>query len=666
MRLPVLYAALAACVGLSGCEGGFEETRSVEALPRETSDWPAYGGRDGAKFAQLNQIDKGNVDRLEVAWVYRTGDVSTVFQTSPILVAGQLVFCTPYNRVVALDPLTGGGLWTFDPKIDRGASAANEFNCRGVASWGEVEPQACSARVFTATNDARLIALDAHTGKECADFGDGGEVDLSQGVGTITWQGEYQVTSPPSVVGDVVVVGSAISDGNRVEAPSGVVRGFDVRSGALLWAFDLAPPDFDYATRPVSDAGYALGTPNVWSAMVVDAARDMIFLPTGNPSPDYDRPNTQDLSHFGSAVVALRGSTGDVVWRFNTVLNDLWDFDVPAQPVLADIRLDGNVVPGLIQATKMGFIFVLHRETGQPLLDVNYVDVPVHGPLTAQLSPVQPFPPEAFRTSRSYEMGGSLLGLCDGLDEQSVSGPVYTPITEQWTIGLPSNMGAINWGGIAVDAQRGLIAVHTNSVPFRTKLIPRSAVADVIEILKGDKTPPAEWEAAWQQVRTDFDLPEEVEVAEQRGADYLMARHPYLDPYLGAPCAGAPMGEMMVIDLHRETQLWRRPHGTLRDFALLPLNWGVPGVGGPLITSAGLIFIGGAAEKAIRAYDIDSGDELWHHRLPHPGNANPMTYEVNTPTGTKQFVVIAAGGDARVGTGGVGDYLVGFALPDLD
>jgi quinoprotein glucose dehydrogenase len=263
-------------------------------------------------------------------------------------------------------------------------------------------------------------------------------------------------------------------------------------------------------------------------------------------------------------------------------------------------------------------------------------------------------------------MGGSLLGLCDGLDEQSVSGPVYTPITEQWTIGLPSNMGAINWGGIAVDAQRGLIAVHTKSVPFRTKLIPRSAVADVIEILKDDATPPAEWEAAWQQVRKDFDLPEEVEVAEQRGADYLMARHPYLDPYLGAPCAGAPMGEMMVIDLQRETQVWRRPHGTLRDFALLPLHWGVPGVGGPLITSAGLIFIGGAAEKAIRAYDIDSGDELWHHRLPHPGNANPMTYEVNTPTGAKQFVVIAAGGDARVGTGGVGDYLVGFALPDLD
>ncbi len=649
---------------LSACGPNFEATVPAgEVKPRQVSPWLAYGGPGGQKFAPVVHINKFNVANLKPAWVFRTGDVSTVFQTTPILVSGQLVFCSPYNRVFSLDPFTGGELWQFDAKIDRDARVSNEFNCRGVAA-GLVAPSGhCGERIFMATNDARLIALDSKTGQRCHHFGTRGEVDLSSGVGKLRHPGEYQVTSPPAVAGGVVVVGSAVRDGSRVDAPSGVVRGYDIRTGALVWAFDLAPPGFDYANRPVSAAGYALGTPNVWSVMSVDDARGLVFLPTGNPSPDYDRSINGDLNYYGSAVVALHAATGRVAWHFNTVVNDLWDFDVPSQPVLAEVTIRGEEIPVVIQSTKMGFIFVLHRETGEPVIDVNYLEVPVSGPLAAQLSPTQPFPPDVFQVSRRYQAGDSLLGLCDGLDAQSVIGPIYTPITEQWTVGLPSNMGATNWGGIAVDARRGLIAVHTNAVPFRTKLIRRSEAVDLLRVLNDEGASDQQKIHAREEMRVRFDLPEDVELAQQQGVEFLMARHIYRDPYVGAPCAGLPMAEMMVLDIAEQKQIWRRPHGSLRDFAGLPVNTGVPGVGGPLITQSGLVFIGGAAEKAIRAYDLTTGEQLWHHRLPHPGNATPMTYEVETNHGKHQFLVIAAGGDARTGVGGVGDYLVAFSLP---
>ncbi len=654
---------------LSACDPSFELPAATEAAARDTSEWAAYGGPGGSKYVDLDAITKDNVSRLEPAWVYRHGDVATVFQTTPILVEGQLVFCTPFNRVIALDPATGGELWTFDPQVRRGDNAANEYNCRGVAQWlpdaGSVSSDGASAscrkRLFTATNDARLMALDALTGKRCKDFGSNGEVDLSVGVGTTLWNGEYQVTSPPAVAGDLIVVGSAVSDGGRLDAPSGVVRAYHAISGALVWVFDLAPPDFDYSKGLVSEAGYALGTPNVWSAMSVDAQHDLVFLPTGNPAPDYYRPLGQNLDHYGSAVVALRASTGEVVWHFNTVRRDFWDFDVPAQPILVDLTLEGQRVPALIQSTKMGFIFVLNRLTGEPLIPIEDREVPRHGPLEAHFSPTQPYPPAAFQVSRSYEAGGSILGLCDESDAASVIGPVYTPITEQWTVGLPSNMGATNWGGVAVDPVRGLIAVRTSSVPFRTKLIPRSAAAATLRVLDDATATDAQKAAARAAFRKEQDLPDNVEVARQRGTDYLMARHVYLDDTIGIPCAGTPLGELMVIDIAQQRQTWRRPHGTVRDMALLPLEHGVPGVGGSLVTATGLVFAAGTVERAIRAYDVDTGEVLWHHRLPRPGNATPMSYQVRDG---RQFVVIAAGGDARGGIGGLGDYLVAFALPE--
>ena len=647
---------------IAGCETDFDEyLATADGEPRATSKWSSYGGPGGRKFSDLGHITRDNVDSLRLAWTYRTGDVEDVFQTTPVLFEGRLLFCTPFNNVVALDPLTGAELWSFDPQVDRSLRPANEFNCRSLTPV-LTDNAECSARVFMATNDARLIALNAITGEPCRTFGNEGEVALDTDVGVIKWAGEYQVTSPPVVAGELVIVGSAIGDGSRVTAPSGVVRAYHAVSGEQVWAFDLAPPGFEYATQPVSSAGYALGTPNVWAPMVVDAARDMVFLPTGNPAPDYDRPAGFDMAYYGSAVVALRASTGEVLWHFNTVIKDYWDFDVPAQPVLADLSTNGTRRPALIQATKMGHVFVLHRETGQPLVDVTYQPVPVAGPLSDRLSDVQPFPPPAFQTSRHYVKGESPFGLCDDMDTESVAGPIFTPITEQWTIGLPSNMGAINWGGVAVDQERGLIVVNTNNVPFRTKLIARKGAQDLLSVMEDPNADPANRRQARREFDVRYKLPPGAELAPQLGADHLMSRHPYLDPLVGMPCAGPALAEIMVIDISQQVQIWRHLHGTTRDITFIPLPIGMSGMGGPLLTESGLIFIGAAAERILRAYDVDTGNQLWQHKLPFPGNATPMSYAVDTPQGPRQFVVIAAGGDARAGIGGEGDYLVAFSL----
>lgn len=653
----------------------YQPASDTEAQARVTTPWPSYGGVGSARFTDAALISKDNVQQLKPAWAFRTGEAEAIFQNTPILANGLLVVCSPRNRVAALDPLSGAKAWAYDPKIDEGRYP-NLANCRALAQWpnfglesatlpNNSDSEKCVSRLFMATNDARLIALDGHTGEVCADFGAGGEIDLKAGVGKLSWPSEYQVTSPPAVVGDVVVVGSAVADNQRIDAPSGVVRGYDVRTGERVWAFDLAPPDFDYATGLVSEAGYALGTPNVWPGFAVDQQRDLVFLPTGNPAPDYFRNEGPNMAHFGSSVVALSGTTGELVWHFRTVERDFWDFDVPSIPSIVDLTLEGEVVPALIQSTKMGFIFVLNRETGEPLIEVEQRDVPRYGPLKDQLSPTQPFPPEAFQVSRRYEKGQSPLGLCSSLEQESQVGEIYTPITEQWTIGLPSNMGATNWGGVAVDAQRGLIAVHSNALAFRTKLLDQSqAPANLLETTVDPERPQQEREAAYYAYKDAFDLDASVEVGTQFGTRYSMARHILFDPYLGiVPCAGFPLGEVLVIDINQGRQLWRRPHGSYPVFLSSALNIGLPQSGGPLLTSSGVFFLGSMFDNTLHAYDVDTGALLWRHALPAPGNATPMSYAVRDEEGNaKQFVVIAAGGDARSPLGASSDYVVAFAI----
>lgn len=655
-----LIAGLIFILIASGCTENFEATHTDTAERRETSDWSEYGGGSGQRFADLVQITAANVDQLEPAWIYRTGDQAdgesaaipsgSAFEVTPLLVEGALVFCTPFNRVIALDPLTGGELWRFDPEVDLRGDYGNQLVCRGISQWSDPLPDlrsTCRTRIFTNTNDGYLLAIDAMTGKLCSDFGSGGQINLNRGIGNQDYLGEYQLTSAPLIIGDRVIVGGAISDNRRVDAPSGVVRAFNVRSGEQLWANDLAPPDFDYNSEPVSNEGFALGTPNVWGTMVADQVRGLIYLPTGNPSPDYYRSGEPDMDYYGSAIVALHAETGEVAWHFNTVINDFWDFDVGGQPSLVDLDIDGETLPALIASTKMGFIFVLNRQSGEPIIDVNYQAVPVEGPLAAQLSPVQPFPPAAYQVAPEVSVEDAWgmtpydQGECEDILNSSRTGPIYTPITEEWTVVAPSNLGGVNWGGIAVDPNSQIIVARSSNVPFLVRLIKRA-----------DFTGSQGFEFS-------------VELAPQLGTPYAMAREPLLSSW-GLPCNKPPWGTVTAIDINSGKQLWQVPHGTVRDISPVPIPWklGVPGVGGPLITRSGLIFLGGAWENALRAFDLRTGEELWQGRLPAGPQATPMSFQVKLDDGdTKQFVVIAAGGHSSMGSD-LGDYLIAFALPD--
>ncbi len=649
---------LALCVALLACSPSPLSPPSSEAI--SISEWPAYGGDQGGQRHSASElITPQSVSSLALAWTYRHGDVSdgggeipstTAFQNTPILVDGTLYFCTPFNRVIALDPATGVERWSFDPKIDlAGGRYANQLVCRGVAAWSDATASAsatCSRRIFTATNDARLIALDAGTGKRCLDFAVAGEVDLNPGAGEQKWKGEYQVTSPPVVINDVVVVGSAVSDNGRIDAPSGVVRGYDARSGALRWAWDLAPPGFDYETGLKSEAGYALGTPNVWGPMSVDERRNLVFVPTGNAAPDYYHGERHEMNFYGSSVVALAGTTGKVVWHFQTVHNDLWDFDVPAQPTLTTIDVEGRPRDAVVQATKMGLLFVLDRETGKPLHPIEERAVPTEGAAPGEVvSATQPFPRIPILVGDQLEPDDAWgitpwdKGKCRERIEALRFDGMYTPPSLQGTIMYPGNAGGTNWGGIAVDPDRQLAFVRNSDLPWVVTLIPRADFESERDLHRGHEHGP------------------------QLGTPFGMRREMLMSP-LGLPCVSPPWGTLSAVDLRSGEILWQVPHGTVRDIAPvpLPIKLGIPGIGGPMVTTTGLVFIAAALDDYLRAFDAASGDELWKARLPAGGQATPMSYEITFKDGHKrQYVVVAAGGHGRSGSK-LGDSLVAFAL----
>jgi quinoprotein glucose dehydrogenase len=492
-----------------GCGGARPRDCSAPAGCPST-EWPSYGNdAGGSRFAAVGDVTPENVHCLERAWTYHTGDLpdsrgahrsELASEVTPILVDGSLLLCTPYNRVIALDPETGTERWAFDPELDLSGKYANQLVCRGVSSWldAEAPPGArCRRRIFTATNDARLFALYAADGRPCPGFGAGGSVDLNPDVGPQDWRGEYQVTSPPAITRDAVIVGAAISDNQRTDAPSGVVRAYDARTGALRWAWDLRPPGFVATPANTSAAGYALATPNVWAPMAVDLARDLVFVPTGNPAPDYYRGDS-NLDHYGSSVVALRASSGEVAWRFQTVHRDLWDYDVPAQPTLFTWRSDGREIPALVQATKMGLLFVLNRETGEPLFPVEERPVPHIAVPGERLSPTQPFPTRPPGLARASLAASDAFGFtpwdrgaCRRRFEQLRFEGIYTPPTTQGTLMLPGNAGGSNWGGVAVDEARQRLVANTQNLAWAVQLVPRVSVD--AERARGDRSEYSEY-----------------------------------------------------------------------------------------------------------------------------------------------------------------------------
>ncbi len=633
---------------------GFAPPGDWPIVDKETGvGWSAYGGDQGGhRYSSLAQINTDNVSALEVAWQFRTGDMdarskvmrSAATEGTPILVDDSLIFCTPFNEIIALHPATGAELWRFDPQIDLEQQPANQYVCRGIAQWHDEDGAgACSRRIFTGTNDARLIAIDALTGQRCADFGTNGEVRIDPGI-ALLWPGEFQITSPPVVIGNTVIVGSAIGDNARVAAPAGSVRAFDVKSGAQKWDFDPIPrdPDSEAIASWTGEQPPVEGHANVWAPMSVDEARGLVFLPTTSPSPDFYGGLRPGDNRYANSVVALNAGDGSVAWSFQTIHHDVWDYDVPAQPGLYSVWKNGEYHDVVAQVTKTGFVFVLDRDSGKPFLPVEERAVSQDGAEGEALAPTQPFPVATPPIVPNRLLPADAFGItwfdkrrCRQRIESSKSDGLFTPPSEQGTILYPFTGGGANWGGAAFDSRRNLLVVNMSNIAHHVTLIPAEKVAAAREVFHDQ------------------------EVSPQTGAPFGMKRETLLSP-LGLPCSPPPWGVIAGVDLASGTTVWRRPFGTTEDLSAVPgMRLGTPSFGGPIVTAGDIVFIAAAMDNYLRALDVSTGKELWKARLPAGGQATPMTYEWEG----RQYVVIYAGGNARLGTS-LGDSVVAFALPD--
>ncbi len=617
--------------------------------------WPAYGGdQGGQRYSPAAQITPGNVMQMKKAWTFSTGDMASkgdamkasAFENTPILAEGRLYICSPFNEVSALDPGTGKQIWRFDPKVDPDIDYPNGYTCRGVTFWRDPKPAKgiCAARIFAATVDDRLIALDAATGRPCPGFGDKGTIRIAS-VPAPVHKGEAQITSAPVVSHGVVVVGSSLDDNQRVREVHGVVHGFDAVTGAPKWNFDPIPrsPAAPNAASWSGNGAEQTGGANVWAPMSIDEARGLIFLPTTSPSPDFFGGLRPGDNRYADSVVALNIASGQVVWSFQVTHHDVWDYDVPAQPTLATVTWHGKTRPAVIQTTKQGLIFTLDRETGVPLIPVRERAVPRNGAPGEQLSPTQPFPvapkplaPIRARPDDAYGLTFWDRGACRDRIASARAGDIYTPPSLQGTILYPFTGGGSNWGGLAFDAAHDVVYVNTSSAMHVVTLIKRQDFA-AVKAANPHK-----------------------EVSPQTGTPYGMKRELVGSP-LGLPCNPPPWGVLHAIDMHDGHVLWDAPLGTTEDIAPFSEYFvgktGTPNFGGPIVTAGGLVFIGATLDDYLRAFDAKTGRELWRGRLPAGGQATPMTYVWQG----KQYVLIAAGGHAKSGTKR-GDKIVAFAL----
>jgi quinoprotein glucose dehydrogenase len=590
------------------------------ALAMDGQDWSSYGGPGALRYSPLSQINRSNVTKLKVAWTHRHGDVvpkKSAFQANPILADGVLYVPTPFNRILALEPESGRLKWAFDPQLDRAKAGGDGFVCRGVATWKD--PQTRLRFVYVATLDARLIAVNAEDGKAVW------SVQLGNDVGA-QYAGEYHITSPPVVLNGRVIVGSAIDDNSRVKMASGVVRAFDAKTGKQLWHWDPIPRELN------------AGAANAWSVMSADEARDLVFIPTGSASPDHWGGERAGDNRWANSTVALDGKTGEVKWAFQTVHHDTWDYDVPAQPLL----IDWKGTPAVVQPTKTGQFFVFHRDTGSPVFPIAERPVPQGGVPGEKLSPTQPFsslPPIVSHAPVTVQDAWGVAYFDRKNCEQKIasyrSEGIFTPLSTQGTIVSPGIAGGTNWGSAAFDPARGLLIANATNMPFVIKLAPR----DQADQLRKDHP-------GWEFMGL-------------RGTPYVGVRKGLLSQW-DLPCVKPPWGTLTALDLNTRTIKWQVPLGTPRDLAPVPVSfaWGTPSMGGPLATGGGLVFIGAAMDNYLRAFDTDTGREVWKERLPAGAQSTPMTYERNG----KQYVVVAVGGHGKLGTT-QGDYVIAYALP---
>ncbi len=636
---------------------------TATADPPPVAGWPTTeGAPGGGRFTPLTDITKENVATLEIAWTYRHGDFwegrwpisvqrGSAFESTPVLFEGRLVFTTPRNRVIALDPETGAELWTYDPELERGLAYPNMWINRGVATWRDTDAVgACTRRIFLATLDARLIALDAATGRPCSDFGESGTVDLREGIAPIYDEPEYAVTSPGTVVGDLIVVGSSISDILRPDAPPGDVRAFDVRTGALRWTFHTIPHEGEPGYETWETGTKLTGAANVWSTITADLERGLVFLPVSTPSPDFYGGNRPGANLYSDSIVALEAATGERVWHFQTVHHDLWDYDLAAPPVLVTLGRDGRPVDAVVQATKQGFVFVLDRETGEPLFPVEERPVPesdVPGEVT---SPTQPFPvkppplvPQTVTEADLYAPNEKHLRRCQRRLAELRNDGLFTPPSLGGSVLYPFTGGGANWSGATWDERRQLLVVPVQN---RVHIVKLDHAAD--EATGGGGAKPLR----------GFTLRNLWWLLTGRGTGQSYRLDPVsgrtMFRFDGVSCVKPPWGMLVGVDLASGDIAWRASTSTGDD------DPGSAGYGPALATASGLVFHGGTKLPVMRVHDAETGERIAMFDLPAGLHAGPMSYKLS-PDG-KQFLIVSPGG--HIGNGSpLGDYVIAYTLP---
>ncbi|WP_349295079.1 pyrroloquinoline quinone-dependent dehydrogenase (plasmid) [Thioclava sp. 'Guangxiensis'] len=622
-------------------------TRNGTPLVPETAGWDSFHGQLNAqKYSPLTQITPENVGKLEKVWDLHTGDVSdgsgdqpaTVWSATPIFANDTLYIGTPFYRILALDPATGEQKWAFDTKSRLEALTQPALKNRGVAYWqaaNPVEGKICQKIVYIGTMDAQLFAVDADSGKSCPDFGKDGVLDVNQW-NTVNDRFPFSVLQPPTVAGDHVILGWAGKDWEYAEAPPGAVFSVNAQTGKLEWAFETLPEDIRRQT----------GTANVWTAMSVDLGLNMVYLPVASPSPNYWGGNRTQEIPYATSTTALDLDTGEVVWSRQWVHHDIWDYDINSAPTLMDITVDGKEIPALMQATKMGFLFTVNRATGEDVWPIEERPVPqgdgsVEGEYYA---PTQPFPtkpaplldqsekPEVWGIA-DLVSGGQCSKLFDNLDYRGM----YTPPTTkgEGVLTYPDSAGGVQWGGVAFDPESQIAVVNTSHIVQYIKLYDRETYDKV----------------AGGSGNENGYYP-------QQGAPYGMSLMTALN-WLGMPCWKPPFGELVAIDMHTGDVKWRKPLGSSQKYGFfMPESMGSPTIGGPAVTKSGLVFIGATMDAKARAFDLNTGEELWSSQLQAPVVANPAIYEYQG----RQYVAFISGGNSILKPA-VGDQIAVYALP---
>ncbi len=643
---------------------GVLPVRADASATSTSRDWTAYGGSAaGTRFAGASQITPANVKDLKLAWTFHTGDFKgpddpgeIANEVTPLKANGKLYVCTPHNVVIALDPDSGSEIWRFDPHINRQARSYQHMICRGVAyhdataaAVGDAAPDpahaaavaACPRRIYAPTADATIVAINADTGAPCTFFGAQGVIDLRVGQGKVAL-GVLNPTSPPLVTARVLVAAASVTDNDSTNEPSGVVRGYDIDSGQLLWNWDSGNPD---ETTPLpANRTYVRNSPNMWSVASADEALGLVYLPMGNQTPDIWGGNRIPAGErYNSAIVALDLATGKVRWVYQSVHHDLWDMDVGGQPSLVDLDTPRGKVPALIASTKRGDLYVLDRRDGTLVVPAPERPVPQGAAEGDRTAPTQPFSALSYKPERKLEerdmWGTSPIDqmVCRIVFKGLRYDGIFTPPSEQGSIVYPGNYGVFDWGGVAIDPVRQVLVANPNYVAFVSRLHRR----DTIDVKGGSGT--------------------EQGLQPMTGTPFAVDLHPLLSPF-GIPCQAPPWGYMTAVDLTTMHKVWMRKNGTVRDSAPLPIPMplGVPSLGGAIVTGGGVAFMSATLDSYLRAYDVHTGRKLWETRLPAGGQATPMSY-VSDKT-DKQYVVVMAGGHGSLGTK-MGDSLVAYALP---